>query len=237
MENVSDIRRANEIFACIGGYILNGKRFDAKNVVKVVVRCGNGYTTMLLNAGGLLEALFLNCVESYTTLSEDEINTLLSQIKKVCCRNLNAHQVLDIANLVCKLVPARFRDDVFSAMATAMENSGVAKIVPGEVNLSDAKVMCGEYFRLFKTDKWVLIKKKLSSDGIDEKQLEKLSAAAEQSSDWLMALELLSADFSEEEETLWTGKEFDAEFCTIIAKYSPVFAKFVDLGINWTKRE
>lgn len=234
---VCEVRRANEIFA--GG--LYGKGLNSKNIINVEVRDGSKKVIMSLNAGGFIEALKQDIVESFTFLGEDDVNTLLSQLEHLCLHGKTANQVLIEANLICKTLSDKFREDVFAAIATAMENSGVKKVVASDLSEVEAKAMCGLDFVLIRTEaEWLLIKQRVENSsllGIDVKQLEKLSAATEQNPEITMALELLSADYSEEEEYLWRGKSFDDTFCTIIAKYYPVFAKFVDLGIDWTKPE
>lgn len=234
---VCEVRRVNEIFA--GG--LYGKGLNSKNIINVEVHSGSENIVMSLNAGGLIEAFKQGIVKSFTPLGEDDVKALLSQLERLCLHAKTANQVLVDANLICKAMPDKFREDVFAAMATAMENSGVKKIVASDLGEVEAKAMCGSDFVLVRTEaEWLLIKRRVENPSLldmDEKQLERLSAAAEQGPEMAMALELLSADCSEEEECLWRGKSFDDTFCTIIAKFYPVFAKFVDLGINWTEAE
>ena len=234
---ICEVRRANEIFA--GG--LYGKGLSSKNIINVEVRGGNEKIVMSLNAGGLIEAFKHGIVKSFTPLGEEDAKILLSQLEQLCLHDKTANQLLVEANLICNTLPDKFREDVFAAMVTVMENSGVKKVVASDLGEAEAKAMCGSDFVLIKTEaEWLLIKQRVENSSLlnmNEKQLKKLSAATENDSGMAMALELLSADCSEEEEYLWRGKSFDDTFCTIIAKFYPVFAKFVDLGINWTKAE
>ena len=212
-----------------------------RNVVYVTLYSEGESVEMCLNAGGLVEAIKRGVLLSVCVVEGNKAKTLLEQLKYVDCRGMDAHEVFFLTHSITAVLPNEFGEASFDAMGTAMANSGIAKLKASGLSEFEANVMCGSLFAIAKDgNKFVLVKQGVDDPGlldVDEQQLKKLSAAAEQDPEMAVALEILTADCSEEQEVLWKGETFDEKFCTVIAKYYPAFAKFVDLGIDWNKPE